>query len=136
MGLLGKVVLDTNVVVSGFLNPGKCRQILDLAVRRQILVASSPNLEAELIRVLRDKLAYSQAELMQAVVTYREVVCQTVFPQKRLRVVRDQADNRVVEVAVEARADVVVTGDKDLLVLKEYKGIRMVLPGDYLRFME
>lgn len=136
MGVFGKVVLDTNVVVSGLLNQGKCRQILELAARRRMLVVSSPSLEQELVRVLRDKFGYNQIELMQAIVTYKELVYQTVFPVKQVKIARDESDNRILEVAIEAQVDAVVTGDKDLLVLKEYQGVAMVLPSDYLRFKE
>jgi putative PIN family toxin of toxin-antitoxin system len=54
----------------------------------------------------------------------------TVRPRRRLRVVKDDPDNRVLECALTGRADLIVTGDKELLALGEYRGIRIIaLPG-------
>jgi uncharacterized protein len=56
-----------------------------------------------------------------------------VVPGERLNVVaRDVDDNRIVETAVAGKSEAIVTGDKDLLSLKEYAGIKMVKVGEFL----
>ena len=55
-----------------------------------------------------------------------------VKPRRRLRVVKDEPDNRVLECALAAHANVIVTGDKDLLELREYRGVRIISLREYL----
>ena len=53
-------------------------------------------------------------------------------PRQKLRVVKDDPDNRVLECAVAGRADAIVTGDNALLGLREYRGVRIVGLREYL----
>jgi uncharacterized protein len=55
-----------------------------------------------------------------------------VRPGRRLKLLRDAADNRILECAVTARAEIIVTGDRELLRLREYRGVRIVALRDYL----
>jgi predicted nucleic acid-binding protein len=55
-----------------------------------------------------------------------------VNPSRRLTVFRDEPDNRILECAVEGKADVIVTGDKAMLALGEYQGIRLISLAEYL----
>jgi uncharacterized protein len=55
-----------------------------------------------------------------------------VKPRKRLAVLKDAADNRILECALAGRAQAIVTGDKALLALKEYRGVRVLSLADYL----
>lgn len=55
-----------------------------------------------------------------------------VKPGRRLKIVADEPDNRIIECAVAGRAEAIVTGDKALLALKEYKGIRVISLNNYL----
>lgn len=127
------VVLDTNVFISALLTPGKSRKIIDLAARRKILVFSSFELEKELTDVLRKKFKYDAQELSQALITFKETVHVFVYPQKKIKVIaEDETDNRIIEVAVEAKVRFIVSGDKHLLKLGEYKGIKILNPSAFL----
>lgn len=55
-----------------------------------------------------------------------------VSPKKRITVVRDSTDNKIIEAAVEGKCEYIVTGDKDLLVLGKYKNIKIVSPKEFL----
>jgi predicted nucleic acid-binding protein len=55
-----------------------------------------------------------------------------VNPSRRLTVFRDEPDNRILECAVEGKAVVIVTGDKAMLALGEYQGIRLISLAEYL----
>lgn len=127
------VVLDTNVFVSGFLTPGNSREILKLSAKRAIFVYSSPLLEQELVGKLRGKFKRSDKIVAHDLATYRELIYQFVFPKKTLKVIKtDEDDNRVLEAAVESKASFIVTGDKDLLELGGYKGIKILKPAEFL----
>ena len=120
-----RVVFDTNVLVSALVFPGGQGEA---ALRRIIeetdqLVLSRPILN-ELLEVLGRKFARDTEELAHVAVFLSELAV-VVAPKRRLRVVKDEPDNRILECAVAGRAEVIVTGDKALLALKRYGNIRV-----------
>ncbi len=56
-----------------------------------------------------------------------------VNPTSRIDIVRDKNDNKIIECAFDGMADFIVTGDPDLLVLKEYRGIKIVNADEFLK---
>jgi hypothetical protein len=59
----------------------------------------------------------------------------TVYPHMHLNLVRDKKDNRILECAMESGSDYLVTGDRDLLALKEYKNVKIVTPREFLNIL-
>lgn len=57
-----------------------------------------------------------------------------VHPKESINIVRDKDDNRVLEAAVEGNCDFIITGDKDLLDLREFKNIKIIAPAQFLAF--
>ena len=133
MGKPSRVVFDTNVVISGFLTPGSSRNILAFAAQRVIFVFSSPLLEQELADILRGKFKHDRKTVTHELATYRELVHRFVYPNQKLNIIKvDPADNRILEAAVEADVEFIITGDKHLLALGKYKTIKIVRPSDFL----
>ena len=127
-----RVVFDTNILVSALVFPGG---LGDAALRRIIdgtdkLVMSKAILD-ELLEVLSRKFARDAEELAHVAVFFSELAL-VVTPKRRLRVVRDDPDNRILECAIAGRADAIVTGDKALLALKNFRGIPVVTLRSYL----
>lgn len=126
-----RVVLDTNIVVSGFLWRSFPRQLLDLARADAITIYTSGPLLDELADVLsRNKLA---AKLLEQQVTPAflmqryGVLAKVVTPALIARVVPDDADDdAVIACALAANATLVVSGDAHLLTLKQHQGIAIV----------
>jgi uncharacterized protein len=128
-----KVVFDTNILVSAVVFPGgRAESALVRIVEERDRLFVSRALLDELLGVLARKFS-RDAEALARVALLLSEIAGTVRPRTRLRVVRDDPDNRVLECAVAARADLVVTGDKDLLALGEYRGVRIVSLRDYLQ---
>ncbi len=127
-----KVVFDTNILVSALVFPGGRAEaaLLRIVEEQDQLLLSKPILD-ELLGVLARKFSRDAEELARAAVLLSELAL-TVKPRQRLRVVRDDPDNRVLECALAGHADVIVTGDKELLGLGEYRGIRIINLRDYL----
>jgi putative PIN family toxin of toxin-antitoxin system len=127
-----KVVFDTNILVSALVYPGGRGEaaLLRIIEERDQLVLSKPILD-ELLGVLAAKFSRDTEELARVAVFLSENAT-TVRPRRKLRVVKDDPDNRVLECAVAGRAEVIVTGDKELLDLGEYGGIRIHSLRDYL----
>jgi putative PIN family toxin of toxin-antitoxin system len=118
-----RVVFDTNILVSALVFPGGRG---DAALRRIIagtdqLVVSRAILD-ELLEVLSRKFARDAEELAHVAVFVSELAM-LVAPRRRLPVVRDDPDNRILECAIAGRAEAIVTGDKALLALKNFRNI-------------
>ena len=127
-----RVVFDTNILVSALAFPGGQGEA---ALRRVIeetdpLVLSRAILDA-LLDVLGRKFARDAEELAHVAVFLSELAV-IVSPKRRLRVVQDEPDNRILECAVTGRADCIVTGDKVLRALKRYGNVRMLALREYL----
>jgi len=131
-----KVVIDTNVFVSGLLNTSKhCRQIIELLKEEKIkLVISIPILE-ELIEVLR-RPKFSKVineEIIRNIVELIKYQAIFVYPSKNLDLIKeDPQDNRFLEAGQEGKVDFIISGDKHLLRIKSFKNILILSPKDFL----
>ncbi|MBI4279460.1 MAG: putative toxin-antitoxin system toxin component, PIN family [Armatimonadetes bacterium] len=126
-----RVVFDTNVYVSALFG-GTPEDIYRAALRGRFTLVVSPAILAELAGVLREKLGLSEADIVAYV---RQIGrrASAVKPRSVLGVLTDEPDNRVLECAVEGRADLIVSGDRHLIGLGEFQGIPVVRPVDFLR---
>lgn len=122
-----RVVLDTNVLISAILFGGKPRQILEKAIRGEIRLCLSEPILEELKGVLqRSKFNYS-AEMIQFILTELTGIADFVNPSETINVVlEDPEDNRILECAVEAKANYVISGDFHLLKLSRYLNIEVL----------
>ena len=128
-----RVVADTNVYVSAIVFGGNCEAILALARAGVVELFISPTLLRELRSVLTNTFDWPEARTREALA---EVARLTTVLRPTIRfsgLVTAEADHRVLECAVTARADVLVTGDKKhLQPLKGFRGIRVVSPRAFL----
>ena len=133
-----RVVLDTNVVVSALLlSDSVPRQAFDKALDQAEIIISTPVL-LELAEVLaRDKLNkyLTEQERMRFLVALLKE-SELVGITEQISDCRDPNDNKFLELAVGGNADVLVTGDDDLLVLNPFRGIAVLTPRDFLSFTQ
>jgi len=127
-----KVVFDTNIFISALVIPGGQAE---KAIRRitegtDTLLISKPII-GEILSVLSRKFS-RDSEALSRVAVFLSDLATIVHPAKRIHVLADEADNRVIECAVGGRADAIVTGDKEMLDLKEYLRIRIISLKEYL----
>lgn len=123
-----RVVLDTNVLIAAALKGGLAEQILRLAITKDLTVITSKEILLELGEKLISKFAWSDAEVHHYLQTLQEIT-QVVAPTKTLNVVKtDPDDNKILEVALEGKAELVVSIDQDLLKLKSFQTIGIVHP--------
>lgn len=132
-----RVVLDTNIVVSGLLWKGAPRDVLDAARNKLIAIYTSTVLLDELADVFsRPHLApviASHGTNPTFVMQRYAMLAQLVAPAEIGRVVeRDMDDDAVIACALGAGAELIVSGDPDLLNLKHYQSIRIVHPTEAL----
>ena len=127
------VVLDTNVWVSALIF-GKADSVPARALKRAVredILAVSPELRAEIYRILVQKGAWSTHRAKQELDIYlaRAIIVQLTHTT---HICRDPKDNMFLECAAIAHADLIVAGNKDLLVLGSYAGARILTPLQYL----
>jgi len=128
-----RVVADTNVFVSAIVFGGTCEAILALARAGVLELVVSPALLREFRTVLVSTFGWSEVRTREALSTVTGLAT-VIRPRTRLSgLVTAEADHRVLECAVHAKADFLITGDKKhLLPLKRIRGIPIVSPRAFL----
>lgn len=128
-----KVVFDSNILLSALLFPGGRAETAVEKIFDGIdeLVISRPIID-EVLSVLASKFSRDREELSRVAVLLGEMG-EIVEPTARLDVFQDDPDNRILECAVEGKADAIVTGDKAMLAIGEYEGMRLITLADYLK---
>ena len=125
-------VFDTNVYVAALVFPGgdgerAVQRILDgddrLLASRQII--------GELLEVLARNFARDREELAR-VALFVARIAEVIETADTIDVLPDDPDNRILECAVEGGAEVIVTGDKAMLTLRRFRGVRLLSLREYL----
>jgi putative PIN family toxin of toxin-antitoxin system len=130
-----RVVLDTNVYVSAYGFGGAPARLLRAAITGEFDLVASPALLAEVARILADKIGFD-GEHVEAAVRQIARIADVVRPGQSLTVLADEPDNRVLECAVAGEADTIVSGDRHLLELGEYAGIRVITVAEAISELE
>ncbi len=128
-----RAVFDTNIFISSiFWKKGNPNKIVALALDKKIQVFTSLPLLQELAHVLRRDFNEPEPIIQRQlalILSYAVVV----VPRVRIEVVKeDPEDNKVLECALSVKTDYVVSGDKHLLNLKGFKGVKIVSAKDFL----
>lgn len=128
-----RLVLDTNVVVSGMLFPGAAPGRVLVKAQMYNVLASEATL-LELVEVMsRSRFdRYVDAAIRKQLVAAYVSACETVEVTSSIHACRDPRDDKFLEVAVDGDADLIVTGDQDLLALNPFRGIAILTPSAYL----
>ena len=127
-----RIVADTNVLVSALQFGGKPKLLLDLAVDGQVDLLVSESILAEALRVFRDKFERAPEWLAETDRQLR-VVARLVEPTDHIQAIEaDPTDDRILECAVAAGAEVIVSGDSHLLSLGSFRGIPIQRVAEFL----
>ena len=127
-----RVVFDSNIFISALIFPGSQA---DKAIQRilegnDLLILSSVIIH-QVLDVLSKKFSRDREELSKVAVNLADLALM-VRPAIRLNILQDEPDNRILECAVAGNADVIVTGDKAMLDLRIFEGVRIISLRDYL----
>lgn len=129
-----RVVLDTNVYISALIfSTGSLGAIIEQAKLRTYQPVMSPYIIAEFTRKLREKFSVPEARVedyKRLLVHFSELVVPHDIP---MVIPHDPDDNNILACAETGNADLIVSGDRDLLDLKEYSGIPIERPKDFVR---
>ncbi|MGB7293991.1 MAG: putative toxin-antitoxin system toxin component, PIN family [Candidatus Aminicenantales bacterium] len=129
-----RVLFDTNVLVSAFATEGLCARLLLRANRREFELFMPPVIREEFEKASEAKIGLTAEEIRAALLLLEEIAkpgdsakCDIRFS----KVCRDESDQAVLEAALACRAEIIVTGDRDLLDLGEFRHIRMLTPREF-----
>ena len=135
-----KVVLDSVVLVSAFLTKGLASEVLALCATSSELYISEEILQ-EVRRVLlekehiRSRYKYSDLDV-EAFISMLQEIFIVVGPLPKLQVVeRDPKDDMIIACALLTKADYIVSRDMHLLDLREYRGIQIIPPEDFVHYL-
>jgi len=130
-----RAVIDTNVLISAIFWTGSPKRLLNRVRRGEVTLVTSRVLLDELKEILvrPDKPFKLTEEEADRVVKAMQNVAEVVETQSQVRVCRDEKDNKVLECAVDGRAEWIITGDAHLLELQSFKNVRIVTVAEFLR---
>jgi putative PIN family toxin of toxin-antitoxin system len=127
-----KVVFDTNILIAAFLTEGICAKLLIRARRRDFDLILCDGILQEFKRVLKKKFTASPREISEALIILSEAAPDILEQTDSITpICRDSDDDFILACARDSVADYVVTGDEDLLVLKNYEGISILNPREF-----
>jgi putative PIN family toxin of toxin-antitoxin system len=135
-----RITLDTNVLISGTFWEGEAYEIMKLIEQKKALCFLSKEILDEYNRVMHsdeiiEKAGEHHLKIKSAVIKVIEI-CTIVEPlQKVIAVEEDPEDNKILECALEANADYVITYDGHLLKLKEFGDIKIISPSEFLKIV-
>ncbi len=128
-----RVVLDTNVLISGILFGGNPRQILELVIKDKIAAYISPAIFIEFKEVLiRPKFGLPHDKCFLIAREIEDLFC-FVFPQITVDLIKDDPDDNIIlECALAADVKYIITGDPHLLNLASFEKIKIISPATFV----
>ena len=129
-----RIVLDTNVLVSAALKRNSMPALAAHLVERSGGLLKSHATEHQLFEVIaRPYLAPLIDEAAQGWMKSMMSAAELVAISERIATCRDPTDDKFLELAVNGQADLIVTGDRDLLALDPFRGIPIVTPAVFVQ---
>ena len=127
-----RVVFDTNVFVSALVFPGgRADDALQRVIDGKDTLIVSKAIVDELLSVLARKFARDREELARVAI-FLSSLAETVDPDEELAVLSDEPDNRILECALAGSAEAIITGDRAMLALEEFHGVRVLSLAEYV----
>lgn len=134
---MADVVIDANVLISGLLKGGTPRRIYLAFKRGEFNLILSSTMFEEIMHVLgcRKFQNLINSEERKELAYFLQTKAKFVTPIESISICREPEDDHILACAVEAKADSIVTGDKDLLVLNPFRDISILTPAKFLKLL-
>ncbi len=129
-----KIILDSNVVISGVLYGGTPKLILEGIQRKKFILCTSKQLYNEIFDKLLNKFEVDEALIQDVSILLDYGILH--IPQKKVKFSQDTKDEYLLELAEESKADYLITGDKKhLLPLKKWKDTKIISPREAINII-
>lgn len=127
-----RVVPDTNILISSIFWRGKPYEVIRGGIEGRYVLVTSKEILEELVDRLKNKFGFPDCDIllyMDVIFTYFHIIPRT----SEFSVSIDPKDNKILETAFDGKADYIVTGDSHLLVLKEFRGIKILSANEFVK---
>lgn len=127
-----RIVLDTNIYISAAIIGRVCEDVIQICRFRNVNVFISKDIISEIETKLRDKFLWKDYQISIFLENILEF-CHIVKVKEKITFIKDDSDDdKILECAISAQCDCIVSGDKHLVRLKSYKGIKILKPADFI----
>ena len=126
-----KIVIDTNVLISGVFFGGLPRKILSAIVGHKLTACATTEIIAEYEEIVQEMICRKQGHINKAILSPLIHAMEIIEPITRVEICRDPDDNKFLECAKDANAYYIVSGDKDLLVIERYENVKIVTAKEF-----
>ena len=127
------IVIDTNVLISGYLWSGKPRQAIKIVGNSPYELLHCRESLTELVRILSEKFYLASDEIIRIVSSIKHSGRQVHVVSDQSPISEDASDNLFINLAIDGGAKTIISGDSHLLKLKEFNGIEIIRVADFLR---
>lgn len=131
--MVPRVVIDTNIYISAIFWNGKPREVIDLGRDGKITIFTSLDIENEIAGKLKTTFKLAEEDVNQILLDFSTFTLPIRINKQLIVVQDDPDDNKFIECAVECRANYIISGDRHLLNLKEYEGIKLIKSSEFLK---
>ena len=128
-----RIVIDTNVLVSGIFFGGFPRKILNSVVGQKITACATAEIINEYEEIVQEMIDRKQGHINKAILTPLINALEIIEPITHVEICRDPDDNKFLGCAKDSHALYIVSGDKDLLVIEEYENIQIMTAKDFCK---
>jgi putative PIN family toxin of toxin-antitoxin system len=130
-----RIVLDTNVILAAFASRGLCAELFEVCLSGHTIILSE-HILSEMRKALTNKIKLPP-DTVEAIIGYLKDTAEIVAPETLdVSVCRDKSDIAIIGTAVRGNAGFIITGDEDLLILKKYRGIKIINPREYWNILK
>ena len=126
-----RIVVDTNVLISGLFFGGFPRRILTSIINKQLTAWATTEIINEYEEIVEEMIDRKQGHLNRTILAPLIQTMEIIEPVSHIEVCRDPDDDKFLECARDSHALYVVSGDKDLLVIEKYENIQIVTAKDF-----
>lgn len=126
-----KIVIDTNVVISGAFFGGYPRKLLEIVAENKVSAWATPEIIEEYEEIVREMIDRKHGTLHRDILSPFISKLSVIDPVSKLKVCRDPDDDKFIECAVDAKAMYIVSGDRDLLDIEDFDGIEIITAAEF-----
>ncbi len=126
-----RIVVDTNVLISGVFFGGFPRRILSAIVSRKITACATSKIIDKYEEIVQEMIDRKQGHINRMILTPLIKEMEIIEPTTHIEICSDPDDNKFLECAKDSHSMYIVSGDKDLLVMEQYENIRIVTAKDF-----
>lgn len=126
-----KIVIDTNVLISGVFFGGFPGKILSAVVNREITACATAEIIDEYEEIIQEMIDRKQGRINRNILTPLVKAMEIIEPVTHVEISRDPDDNKFLGCAKDSHSLYIVSGDNDLLVIEKYENIQIITAKEF-----